>query len=126
MFQSVSSKPKVHRLPSVSRRGSERRLMHALLNYGSTTRFVFVLSGLTVAMVFSVLMVSRMIPMSQNGAADHEFVQASLSDAMASTVPDSYGKTIVLRDRNNVIIGQMSKDQPQDGADVKTSSSIKN
>lgn len=109
------SKPKIHRLPSAKPLRRERSLVHYVLNYRSTTKLFILLSGMMVAVVFSVILASRFIPAGVGVAGNQDrsaFLSSPISDAMASSSPVAVtsSKTIVLRDHNNAIIGQMAKD----------------
>lgn len=114
------SRPKIHRLPKAKRFRRERQLVHTILN-GSTTKFLVALGGMTAVLVFAVVVAGQVTLGDGQRTA---FLSSPVSDAMAST-PVAMSKTIVLKDRNNVIIGQMSKTpETTPVGDVKSTSMI--
>jgi hypothetical protein len=97
-----TSRPKIHRLPTLPAEPRERRLLATVLNYGDTARLIFTLSSVALAVLLVAIVATRFfpVPLKQNIVAS--------ANAEASVLPPSQ-KTIVLRNENDVIVGQMAR-----------------
>ena len=117
-MSSPVSKPKIHRLPA--RMPKDRHpVLTAVLSYGDTAKFIFMMSSLAFITVLSGLLISRFIPaellhkdiMAQGAAT----FPSPISDAAAAeTMHRAPGKIIVLKEKGDMIIGQMAKISPVD------------
>jgi hypothetical protein len=114
------SRPKIHRPPVVAREEPPpHRLVAAVLSYGNTARFIFTLSSLVLGFVLLALLVSHSFP----GALKENIVaKADISPSAGSPPPS---ETIVLRNENDVIVGQMARiaSPVQPGPEISTMSS---
>jgi hypothetical protein len=96
------SRPKIHRLPGLPQEPRPSRLVNTVLSYGNTVKLAFTVSSVVLVLIFLVLFASRFFPAA--------LTQDIVATASAGTVTASpLEKTIVLRNENQVIIGQMAR-----------------
>jgi len=80
--------------------------MAAVFNYGYTAKFIFTFSSLALMVVFLGLMASRLPTGFLEEKPEAKMGSGALTSA-ASNVPA--GKTIVLKNENDIIVGQMAR-----------------
>lgn len=118
------SRPKIHRLPARAPRDYRHRILAAVLSYGNAAKLGFTLSSLALVVVLSALMASRFIPadiLNQEiiaKTATAATVSVSATAVAESGAADTQGKTIILKEKNGMIMGRMARISPASPSSV--------
>jgi hypothetical protein len=115
------SRPKVHRPPPLAPVTRKHRVASALVDYGTIAKFAFTISSVGLLLTLGVLFAHRFFPstLREDVVVKTAIAVAPIADAQADS---SQAKTIVLKEKDGAIVGQMTKIVPSvPPADIATS-----